>query len=260
MDPVIILGAGYTGSRTAGILESTGLSVARIRRPQIDFLRPESLELLSKLAPAGCVVLHSIPSLPNQADAKLLRALEGKARRIVYLSTTGVYGSAEIVDESTPIGPRNPREAARAHTESIVQQGPWQSLILRPAAIYGPDRGVHISMAQGRYTMIGEGGNFISRIHVDDLAQIVAAALVSDLTGAYPVADLHPCTSREIADYCAKAFNLPPAISTPADQVPESRRNNRKVDGSAICRILGITLKYPSYQDALAPLAGNSTL
>ena len=112
-------------------------------------------------------------------------------------------------------------------------------------------------MAQGKYTLLGNGDNFISRIHVDDLAQLCAAALLSHLTGAYPVADLHPCTSREIADYCATLFNLPPAVSTPIDQVPESRRNNRQVDGRAIFSALHITLQYPSYTDALQPLISN---
>ena len=207
------------------------------------------MQLLPKVAD-NCLVLHSIPSLPDNADARLLDAL-GKASRIVYLSTTGVYGAAEHVDEHTPIAPRNPREQARADTEAAVASGPWQSLILRPAAIYGPDRGVHVSMAQGAYTLNGDGSNYISRIHVDDLARLAAAALLSDLTGAYPVADEYPCTSREIADYCSQRFHLPPPISVSQSEVPVSRRNNRRVDGRAIFRLLGLSLLYPSYKEGL---------
>ena len=68
-------------------------------------------------------------------------------------------------------------------------------MILRPAAIYGPGRGVHVSMEEGRFRFVGGGDNFVSRIHVDDLAAHVEAALLSDITGAWPVADEHPCTS-----------------------------------------------------------------
>lgn len=248
--PVLILGAGYTGSRVARILSAHGRAVLTLRSSDINFNDPgASAQLLPKVA-ANCLVLHSIPSLPGSADARLLDAL-GKASRIVYLSTTGVYGAAEHVDEHTAIAPRNPREQARADTESAVASGPWQSLILRPAAIYGPDRGVHVSMAQGAYTLNGDGSNYISRIHVDDLARLAAAALLSDLTGAYPVADEYPCTSREIADYCAARFNLPPPISVSQAEVPVSRRNNRRVDGRAIFRLLDVPLLYPSYREGL---------
>lgn len=250
MFSVLILGAGYTGSRVARILSSRGYGVVTIRSSDINFNDPDAtVQLLPKVAD-NCLVLHSIPSLPDNADARLLDAL-GKASRIVYLSTTGVYGAAEHVDEHTPIAPRNPREQARADTEAAVASGPWQSLILRPAAIYGPDRGVHVSMAQGAYTLNGDGSNYISRIHVDDLARLAAAALLSDLTGAYPVADEYPCTSREIADYCSQRFHLPPPISVSQSEVPVSRRNNRRVDGRAIFRLLGLSLLYPSYKEGL---------
>jgi nucleoside-diphosphate-sugar epimerase len=252
--PILILGAGYTGARVAEILARQSRQILALHRTDIDFTQPNAAGKLNQLAPANCLVLHSIPSLPNQADATLLEGLHGKATRIVYLSTTGVYGDAHLVDERTPIHPRNPREQDRANTEAAVQQGPWQSLILRPAAIYGPDRGVHIAMTHGKYTLLGDGSNYISRIHVEDLAQLAAAALLSDITGAYPVADQHPCTSREIAEYCATRFNLPPPVSTPPEQVPESRRNNRKVDGRAIFKRLGLNLRYPSYVEGLAGL------
>ncbi len=248
--PVLILGAGYTGARVARILIAQGRAVLTLRSSDINFNDPGATAQLLPRVAENCLVLHSIPSLPGNADARLLDAL-GNASRIVYLSTTGVYGAGEHVDEHTPIAPRNPREQARAETEAAVSGGPWQSLILRPAAIYGPDRGVHVSMAQGAYTLNGDGSNYISRIHVDDLARLAAAALLSDLTGAYPVADEHPCTSREIADYCSARFHLPPPISASQSEVPVSRRNNRRVDGRAIFRLLGLNLLYPSYKQGL---------
>lgn len=252
MAKVLILGVGYTGSRVAAILTRSGHDVTAIRRSQIDFTQPHAIHDLRQLTPLESVVLHSIPSLANHADAALLQGLEGKATRVVYLSTTGVYGAATHVDEATPIAPRTGREQARADTEAAVQRGPWQSLVLRPAAIYGPDRGVHISMAQGLYTLHGDGSNYISRIHVDDLARLTSAALLSALTGAYPVADLQPCTSREIAEYCATRFHLSPPVTADQENVPATRRNNRQVDGRAIFQLLGVQLKYPSYVEGLA--------
>ena len=253
---VLILGCGFTGRRVARLLEQDGLPVMALRRAQIDFTGTDAVTQLAALAPPDCLVLHSIPSLPDKADERLLVALEGRARRIVYLSTTGVYGDAADVDETTPTAPRTPREEARVHTELAVQAGPWESLILRPAAIYGPGRGVQISMAEGRYTLVGDGSNYISRIHVDDLARIAHAALLAELTGAYPVADLYPCPSREIAEYCAAQFGWPMPVSGGAGEVPATRRNNRRVDGRAIGQRLGVPLLYPTYREGIAQAMG----
>ena len=252
MAPVLILGCGFTGSRVARLLRDDGVAVIAIRRAQIDFTHPGAVAQLAAVAPPGCVVLHSVPSLPDSADALLLSALEGRADRIVYVSTTGVYGASETVDENTPVAPRNAREEARVRTELAVQNGSWNSLILRPAAIYGPGRGVHVSMAEGRYTLLGDGSNYISRIHVDDLAAVAHAAARSGLTGAYPVADEHPCPSREIAEYCANRFGWPMPVSVSQAEVPASRRANRRVDGRAIALRLGVSLRYPSYREGIA--------
>ncbi len=252
MAPVVILGCGFTGSRVARRLREDGVAVTAIRRAQIDFTHPDALSQLAAIAPQGCVILHSVPSLVGAADARLLPALEGKASRVVYLSTTGVYGGAEEVDATTPAMPRTPREQARVDTEIAVAGGPWESLILRPAAIYGPGRGVHVSMAEGRYALMGDGANYISRIHVEDLAGIAHAALFAPLTGAYPVADELPCPSREIAQYCSEQYGWPMPASVTAADVPETRRTNRRVDGRAICERLGVRLSYPTYREGIA--------
>ena len=90
---------------------------------------------------------------------------------------------------------------------------------------------------------------FVSRIHVDDLAAHVEAALLSKVSGAYPVADEEPCTSREIAEFCAELLHLPALKRSQGEVEPKSRfASNRQVDGSAIRRLLGITLSYPSYR------------
>jgi nucleoside-diphosphate-sugar epimerase len=106
-------------------------------------------------------------------------------------------------------------------------------------------------MRAGTYKLMGSGENFVSRIHVEDLARHAEAAIVSAATGAYPVADEQPCTSREIAEYCAKLLNLPMPPEVPAELLGETRRADRRVDGSAIRRLLGLTLQYPSYREGI---------
>lgn len=232
----------------ASLLAEAGHWVVTLRRAQIDFTQAGAAEQLAELAPVGCRVLHSVPSLPGLADGALLEGLRGRAKRVVYLSTTGVYGDVDLVDEKTPVL----TPSARAQTEDAVRNGPWSSLILRPAAIYGPGRGVHVAMAQGRYTLLGDGSNYISRIHVDDLARLAVAGLLSDLEGSFPVGDRYPCMAREIAEYCALTLGVPMAVSAPVEEVPVTRRNNRRVDARAVFSLLGVDLLFPSYKEGIA--------
>jgi nucleoside-diphosphate-sugar epimerase len=204
----------------------------------------------------GVIVLHSLPTLRGpdglfDPTPVLLDLLDHRPRRVVYLSTTGVYGKARIVDETTPPAPATERQRLRLAAEDAVATGPWSSLILRPAAIYGPGRGVHVRLREGRFKLLGDGSNFVSRIHVDDLAAITTAALLAEATGAFPVADDGPCTSREIVAVCADLLGLPMPGSAEPGELDETRRSDRRVDGRAIRRLLGVELGYPSYRQGV---------
>jgi nucleoside-diphosphate-sugar epimerase len=247
----LILGAGFTGGRVARLLRDRGWNVILTNRGgdsgiRVEIGNTESVRRLEEVITPGMVVLHSIP-VPGVMDA--LR--KTSPARVVYLSTTGVYGAANVVDHHTPVSPRTERELLRVAEEQAVMSGPWASVVLRPAAIYGPGRGIHASIRVGRYRLMGEGANFVSRIHVDDLAEHAAAAMMSELTGAFPVADDEPCTSREIAEYCSRLLGLAMPERASADALGETRKADRRVDGSAIRRLLGLTLKYPSYREGI---------
>ena len=113
--------------------------------------------------------------------------------------------------------------------------GSWSWLVLRPAAIYGPGRGVHTAMRAGTHRLLGDGGNFISRIHVEDLAAHAEAGLLTDLSGVWPVADDEPCPAREISEYCAQLLGIaPPADGAAPLHSEDTRQANRRVNGRAI--------------------------
>ncbi len=221
--------------------------MTRLHRTHLDLSRPDAPELLHNFAPSGCAVLHSVPTIEGGGDRTALAALAGLASRIVYLSSTSVYGDAEFVDHTTPAVAGTPRIA----TERAVQNGPWSSLVLRPAAIYGPGRGAHVSMQAGTFRLFGAGLNYVSRIHVDDLAALAEAALLSDANGAWPAADDEPCESREIAAFCAELLHVPMPRPAAASELHRTRRANRRVDGTAIRRLLGVELRYPSYRTGI---------
>jgi len=237
MADVLILGCGYTGQRVARRLLARGCPLTCIaRNPRegvvaLDLERPGAFERLRGMVKPGVRVLHSVPPLAGEQDRLAVEALAG-ATRVVYLSTTGVYGDTEYVDHTTPAAPRNDRARARVRTEEAVLNGPWSALVLRPAAIYGPGR-----IARRRITAA-----CVSRIHVDDLAAHAEAALFSDVSGAWPVADELPCPSSEVATFHAALLGTEPPAAEPAASL------GRRVAGRAIRERLGIALRYPSYR------------
>ena len=265
--PVVILGCGYTGSRVAARLLERGFEVIATTRlaAALESLRARGARILAldanipgaagqilRATPQGSLLLHSVPVFRRgcgweDPTPQLLEPLAGVVRRVVYLSSTSVYGDGHMVGEGTPVAPRSARERLRVQAESHVRCGPWTSMILRPAAIYGAWRGVHASMRAGKYVLIGEGANYISRIHADDLAAHAVAALLSDLQGEWPVADEHPCMAREVAEFCSRLLNIPMPPSVPRPPEEDTRRADRRVDGGAVRRALGLTLRYPSY-------------
>ena len=220
-----------------------------IEAVRLDVSAPFSLDFI----PSGSLVLHSIPPLDQDDPNAIVAALGDRPRRVVYLSTTGVYGASPVVDSSTPVAPRHERDWQRVRAESAVLGGPFSSMVLRPAAIYGPDRGIHISMLQGRFRLVNGGSNYVSRIHVDDLAAHAEAALLSTEEGAWPVADDYPCTSLEIAKYCAELFGIELPESASSESVHHTRRADRRVDGRAVRQVLRVTLRYPSFHVGIPP-------
>lgn len=266
MDSYLILGCGYTGKRVARALALRGEKViATTRDPQkLVALQRSGVDVRALEVPGGSLgplpgglrVLHSVPPVgEHDLTPDLLRMVASAAQRIVYLSTTGVYGDARFVNEHTAVYSEAPRQQARLAAEKAVVNSGIGWCVLRPAAIYGPDRGFHISMARGTAKLTGDGLGFISRVHVEDLAAITIAALDSHLSGCWPVADDLPCTQLEMARFCSALLDVPLPPSVSAEQVPPSRRGDRRVEGSAVRKLLRVDLRYPTYREGLKDAA-----
>lgn len=273
--PVLLLGCGDTSGHVAEMLLAAGRRVvATTRSPErlealsargarivaVDVAGPASAAGLPGLRDAvgndDVAVVHSVPPLAAEGgfqdvSALLLGPIRERIRRLVYFSSTGVYGDQIRVDAETPARPVTPRQHARHDAEQAVRDLVPGSLILRAAAIYGPGRGVLERMRRGRYRLVGDGANMGSRIHVLDLARIAAAGLDSDVAGAFPVADDEPATARDVAALAADVLGLEMPDSIPASEAHELQRVTRAVDGSAIREQLGVALRYPTYREGL---------
>ena len=255
-EPVILLGLGFTTRRLARRLLLRRVPVfAVVRRPE-RFADLRALGIRFGGFPRGAILVDTVPPLlPEEADPLREQMRQLGPRRIVYISSTGVYGTQSEVDENTPVIASDEKATQRIDDERWIESGPWESLIVRPAAIYGPGRGIHMRIKERRLPRTEPGG-ITSRIHVDDLAAAVEAGAFSNLTGAFPLADDHPCSSAEIARWCARLLRM--------DLNAEWSENipvwGRRVDGRKIRELLGIELKYPKYDSGiLASMAEEMT-
>lgn len=186
--------------------------------------------------------MHTIPPLfgaEREELHALITALE--PRRVLYISSTSVYGEQPFVTEHSVAAPSELKGLSRVEEETWLCSQPWSNLIVRPAAIYGPGRGVHVRIREGKPPR-GSGSAVVSRIHADDLAAILEAGLESGLQGAWPCADEHPCCTDEIAEWCSKLLKTD--LQRSGQNLPVT---GRTVDGRKIRDLLGLTMMYPDY-------------
>lgn len=202
------------------------------------------------------------PVLAELRDAIAARATS--LQWVGYLSTTGVYGDHQggWVDEDTPLSPATKRGQLRVTAETDWQSIPDLPLhIFRLAGIYGPGRGPFSKVRNGTARRIIKKGQVFSRIHVEDIAQVLKASIDRPNPGAiYNLCDDDPAPPEDVIAYAAKLLDMPipPAIDyETADMTPMARSfyaESKKVRNDRIKSELGVTLKYPDYKSGLNAL------
>ena len=198
-------------------------------------------------AAEGAHVLVSIP--PDGETDDRLAALCRRARRIIYISSTSVYGARRgRIDDSTPVEPSTPQARARIEAENI-----WRSrgaIVLRAPALYGPGSGLHVSLRRAEYRLPGDGEGHVSRIHLFDLATIVMVAFDRATPGTtYVVGDHEPTTHRQAVEWLCARLGLPMPDSEPLADAHYTAQSDRCVDAENVLRDLEVTLRYPSYRE-----------
>jgi nucleoside-diphosphate-sugar epimerase len=259
-DPLVILGCGFTGLEIARLALAEGSRVIGTTRTEAGPGRLHAgferrivpvltRDVVDELVPAGARVVVAFPP-DGQTDPAIAPALS--AARVVYLSTTGVYGSARgRIDERTAVDPSEPRAALRLATEQAYrEQG---ATVLRAAGIYGPGRGLHRRLLSGTFRIPDAGTNVVSRIHVTDLAKLALGVLASDdpkfAGSVFVVADDAPVPQIEVIRWLCARLELPLPASAPLEEVAETLRHDRAVDNRHIKRALSHSLDYPTYRE-----------
>lgn len=276
---MLIFGCGYSGRALAKTLIAEGWRVIGTTRgpDKAAALAAEGIEPViwpgSDMAPHLAEATHLLLSAaPDDDGDPVLAALRDEiaAERfdwVGYLSTTGVYGDHQggWVDETTPLTPSTRRGRQRVRAE-----GQWQALadeaglplhVFRLAGIYGPGRGPFAKVRRGTARRIVKPGQVFSRIHVEDIAGVLAASIRRPNPGAvYNVCDDLAAPPEDVLAHAAELLGVAPPPEedfASAEMTPMARSfyaESKRVRNDRIKTDLGVVLKYPTYRDGLAAL------
>ena len=227
---------------------------------------------LSDLDVSGDEVYFFAP--PSQIDdtdhhmRNFLAAIKGQApRKILYISTTAVYGNShgDWVSETSPTQPTTARGLRRLDAEQqlliFAERDNVPAVILRVGGIYGPDRLPMRQLQSARPVLIEEDSGYTNRIHADDLASICITAMERG-EGIYNVSDGQPGTMADYFIALAEALGYPVPERITLDEAREIMspemmsylEESRRLDVSRLLDELGMALRYPDLEAGIAQI------
>jgi nucleoside-diphosphate-sugar epimerase len=279
----LIIGCGYLGLRVAQLWQRAGSAVSVVTRSETkasefrragysplvaDITQPDSLVALSNLGQIKTVLFavgwdrhagQTIDQVYVTGLANVLAHLSNRVERLIYISSTGVYGpaSGDWVDESTPCHPERAGGVACLAAEQLLQTSTLADrvIILRLAGIYGPQRIPRAQDLLAGRPIDAPASGFLNLIHVDDAAQIVLLAETqATAPRTYVVSDGQPVLRAEYYAELARLLSAPPPqFVAPSPHSPAAQRSasDKRVSNHRLCQELQPQLLYPSYREGL---------
>lgn len=276
---LLIVGCGYVGSsvvrKAAGYERIYALTRTEERAEELAELGVEPI--VGNWLNLGATILpeveHVLVSVPHRPDPELgeqthvegllsLTRLIGSFKRLIYLSTTGVYGQAQgVVNEATPASPTRigPEIAVAAERWLQAKVDASRLTILRLAGIYGPGRiPLAARLKAGESLQVPQQGH-LNLVHVVDIARVVHAAFQADLTQTlYLLSDGNPVQRNEFYGFLAKLCGVAePKYEEPDPNSPKVRRaTDKQVSSAALVQELHYEFEYPDYRAGLRQSLG----
>lgn len=234
-----------------------------------DLDRPHTLKRLAGLA--RFVVHMAPPQSEGTLDRRTrnLCAILPEGARLVYVSTSGVYGDCggALIDETRTVAPHNGRALRRVDAERVLRDWARRAgarlAILRVPGIYARERLPLRRLEQGTAALRAEDDVYTNHIHADDLASIVALALFRALPGRiyHAVDDTH----MKMADYfdtVADAFDMPrpPRVARAqlaacvSPMLLSFMSESRRMRNERLKAELGVRLRFPHLDAAVAAM------
>lgn len=280
MKHLFCFGLGYSAQRLARILAAEGWRISGTARSReganaiaaqgYDSFLFDGSAPSSEVALALATATHVLISVPPGDADPVLRHHEKDLRTapslswVGYLSTLGVYGDSQgaWIDETAPTDATSLRGRRR-----IAAETQWLTLgadldvpttIFRLAGIYGPGRSAIDRLREGTAHRIVKPGQVFNRIHVDDIAASVAAAMTAPAKSCiYNVTDDEPAPPQDVVVYAAGLIGVAPPPEIPFEQAQLSPMaasfyaDNKRVSNARLHQELGVTLKFPTYREGL---------
>ncbi|MDA7445919.1 oxidoreductase [Candidatus Pelagibacter ubique] len=218
---------------------------------------------------------HILVSIPPEDQEDLViknfsKFIENsKVKWITYLSATSIYGDhkGEWVNENSKTNPISNNGIARLKAENA-----WFSLeknkkipiqIFRLSGIYSNEKNILIRLKSGGVKLINKKNHFFSRIHVDDISNILFKSLSKFKSGEiYNLSDDKPSTSEEVTLFGAKILNIENIEKIEVDQIKSEMLKNfynesKKVSNKKMKSYFDYNLKFPSYIEGLNHISCN---
>lgn len=279
----LIFGCGYLGQRVARLWLQAGAPVFAVTRSSE---RAEELAAQGVQPILGDVCGEAQLLLPQEVrtilfavgfDGKAGRSIHevyvgGLARaladvpdsieRLIYVSSTGVYGnvSGAVVDERSACEPTREGGKACLAAEKLLQSSRFsdRAIVLRLAGLYGPGRIPRAADLVAGKPIDAPRTGWLNLIHVEDAAQVV---LLAEQRARPPatliVSDGRPVMRGEYYAELARVLGAPPPqFSAPVAASPAAQRaaSDKRVNSARMFAELRPELKYPSYREGLAAI------
>ena len=215
---------------------------------------------------------HILVSIPPEKQEDLVvknfsKFLESsKVKWITYLSATSVYGDhkGEWVNENSKTNPISNKGVARLKAENS-----WTSLeknkklpvqIFRLSGIYSNEKNILVRLKSGDVKLINKKNHYFSRIHVDDIANILFKSLLKFKSGEiYNLSDDKPSSSKEITLYGAKMLNIEniEVHEIESEMLKNFYNESKKVSNKKVKNYFNYNLMFPTYIEGLNYIRDN---
>ncbi len=267
---LLIIGEGFTGAEIARQARAAGMDARTTTRGTPRAGQIAFADAGAALRDAAQLVMTAPPG--DAGDPFLAThgaALPGALRWAGYLSTTGVYGDRNggAVDEDTPPAPGQPRSQRRLAAEQAwraAAAGRFALDLMRVAGIYGPGRSAVDDLRAGQARRVEKPGHAFGRIHVEDIARAVLAAIAHPPAGArvLNLTDDEAAPSADVIAHAAALLGVAPPPAIPfAEAAPRMSEmalsfwaENRRVMNAKTKAALHMTWRYPTYREGLAAI------
>ena len=218
-------------------------------------------------------ILISIPPI-NEEDIILKYFKEifknNKPKWITYLSATSVYGNhnGNWVDETSDTKPAFSNGIARLKAEKLwielAMKYNLQLQIFRLSGIYSNQFNVLKRLKKGKVNIVKKKNQFFSRIHVEDIANILVKSLKNFKKGEiYNISDDKPTSMEEVINYGIKLLGVSKPKTIEVEEIESEILKNfykesKKISNKKMKKFFKYKLKYPSYIEGLNYINNNS--